>query len=438
MGQNQRRRANNKKNKTNKGKVAVGVGVGTSQSPNTEMKQVMRRMPRKGENERNALSLSRFVCGLVGTIQSGFLFPLEWQLGLLGMKRNETTTKTKHTMATTEKESIHETDTSLGSPDNNNNDNNNNTTGIPNDTGDMIDSRLLDDEDVNDPYLRMVGFRSIRDDQELEVAISVQWDGMTTPLHIQTLLEEDELAPLFAGAQWAGTRVWHAAIAMTEFMIRNHANELLGKPKETGGGAESSTTGPVKLLELGCGLGVPGMILHSLYSGDNPQLETFLTDQESILSQLQHNIRQNYPTDENDDDENDDDGGAAAAVVHKNNNKNIKAFSLDWSREATHELLQQVNATTTTPSSSMDIVLNCDCVYEPLYGDSWKLLADVQDELLQMNPLALVLTSVERRNADAIDDYLERLESLPHVSKVEQVWRDDGFRIQIYRAYGQT
>lgn len=263
-----------------------------------------------------------------------------------------------------------------------------------------------EDEDENDEYMRKISFQSIRSNDGLEVAISVQWDGMKAPLHIDTLLEEDDLAPLFAGAQWAGTRVWHAAIAMTDFLVKHHSQALCAKEN----GDRTITT--TRVLELGCGLGVPGMILHSLYRN----IDTFLTDQESILSQLTHNLGKNFPQDNNNNN-NDE-----------SSNK-IEAMALDWSREAARELVDRIGP--------LDVVLNCDCVYEPLYGDSWKLLADVLDELLRANPHALVLTSVERRNADAVDQFLERLESSPHISQVQQVFVDKPFRIEIYQAHGK-
>ena len=74
--------------------------------------------------------------------------------------------------------------------------------------------------------------------------------------------------------------------------------------------------------------------------------------------------------------------------------------------------------------TDFDIVLNCDCVYEPLYGDSWKLLVECIDELLKQNPKTIAITSVERRNADQIDEFLKALQESPHVSTVTKAWED--------------
>jgi len=245
--------------------------------------------------------------------------------------------------------------------------------------------------DSSDPYLERINFRSFRDSEDLETAISVQWHrDMDRPLHISTLLEQDSLAPLFAGAQWAGTRVWHAAIAMIQYLLEHHRDDFLNN---------NNDNNSRRLLELGCGLGVPGMICHELFCCNNDNNETYLTDQESIISQLEKNIRSNFPS-----------------------SKNIHAQPLSWSEEI-DPLIQE---------KKFDIVINCDCVYEPLYGDSWKLLVHVLYHVLERNPKALVLVSVERRNTDGINDFLTKLQSSGN-HRVDKVWSDEEYKIEIYR-----
>jgi predicted nicotinamide N-methyase len=241
--------------------------------------------------------------------------------------------------------------------------------------------------DENDAYLKLIQFKSIRNKHGLEEAISVQWHtNNTNALLLSTLLQPDDLAPLFDGAGWAGTRVWHAAIASIQFIVEN---ALI---------SESSS-----LLELGCGLGVPAMMLQSIYN-----CRVCLTDQESILSQLEQNVKSNFE-----------------------GSSRITARPLSWSKDGIATLLQQ-------ESQGFDVVLNCDCVYEPLYGDSWKLLVECIDELLKRNPKTLVVTSVERRAADGIDTFLETLKESPHVASVSKAWQDDDYRIEIYIARGHV
>ncbi|CAM9181825.1 unnamed protein product [Ascophyllum nodosum] len=51
-----------------------------------------------------------------------------------------------------------------------------------------------------------------------------------------------------------------------------------------------------------------------------------------------------------------------------------------------------------------DIILCADCVFEPLYGDSWKALAKVMGHLSDTG--TTVLCSVERRGEDGIPQFL--------------------------------
>ena len=59
---------------------------------------------------------------------------------------------------------------------------------------------------------------------------------------------------------------------------------IIGMMENTRTSSATSTS----LLELGCGLGVPGMILHLL------GCDVVLTDQEDILSQLEKNVSSNF------------------------------------------------------------------------------------------------------------------------------------------------
>jgi hypothetical protein len=257
----------------------------------------------------------------------------------------------------------------------------------------LEEAHANDDTDENDQY-----FESTWTD-DVETGIVVTWPGAKNPLEISTILEEDELAPLFHGTQWAGTRVWRAAILAIHYLNQEFQDSKLAKNS--------------RLLELGCGLGVPGMVLHQLF----PELEVVLTDQDTLVAQLQQNARVNFPDD----------------------NK-IQAHALSWSREGVATLLDQVVGVGGGSSSGFDICLNCDCVYEPLYGEeSWKALADTLAELASRNPSCLFITSVERRTADAVEKFLERLERSPHISKVELVLVNEDdvhHKIEIYVARG--
>ena len=157
-------------------------------------------------------------------------------------------------------------------------------------------------------------------------------------------------------------------------------------------------------LELGCGLGVPGMILSRFY----PEARVVLTDCNSLVPQLQLNLVKNF---------------ADAA------SNNLTASTLDWAEENDlTRLLQECQL------NSFDVVLNCDCIYEPLYGDSWKALLKIQIDLLERKPDTLMLTSLERRKFDGADKYLASLRGNATVAKVDLVHQDDP--VEIYRICG--
>ena len=156
------------------------------------------------------------------------------------------------------------------------------------------------------------------------------------------------------------------------------------------------------------------MILHLL------GCHVVLTDQPDILSQLEKNVAFNFG---HVDDNNDG-----------RKKSRIQAMPLSWSRDNTNQLLIELGRETT----GFDIVINCDCVFEPLYGQSWHLLNETIDELLRVNPSCLVLSSMERRGAaDGIDKFLDEMQTLNHVGSVEKVWAEEARNIEIYVTRGR-
>merc|ERR1739844_595681 len=99
------------------------------------------------------------------------------------------------------------------------------------DDGDDSDSDSLFSVDSNDTLHNFIDFQSHRNSTGLEEAVSFTYpfgntaketepnsnndgDGgtyATKSITLSTLLEEDDLVPIFDGAGWAGTRVWSAA-----------------------------------------------------------------------------------------------------------------------------------------------------------------------------------------------------------------------------------
>jgi len=246
--------------------------------------------------------------------------------------------------------------------------------------------------------------QSIRTKDGIEEAIAIEWKNHTV-IRLSTLLEPDQLAPLFSGGEWAGTRLWDAAIECIHYL---HDQYFCKEPCA----AQTTTT----LLELGCGLGVPGMLCSLMMSTTTTPI-VVLTDQGLLLNQLQNNINANFDCKNNNN--------------NKDFNTTIQAKALSWSREGIKSLLQE----DVLLQRGFDYVIACDCIYEPLYGESWKLLADVIDELLYVNPKAIVLVSCERRNQDGVDKFLKVMtENQQHVASVTLVLTKEN--IEIYKING--
>jgi hypothetical protein len=252
--------------------------------------------------------------------------------------------------------------------------------------------------------------------------------GELRKITISTLLEEEDLAPLFAGCQWAGTRLWGAAVRAIQFLTGHldlcNCNNCCAKKLELLRMSSSGSDKNITLLELGCGLGIPGMIFHML--GSN----VVLTDQEEIMTQLEKNVLDNFPSTAI---SNESVNHPSSTITTAQNY--IRAMPLSWSRSGVHSLLDQLQLTMT----GFDIVLNCDCVFEPLYGKSWHLLNETIDELLRVNPKCVIVSSMERRGpADGIDLFIKEMKEMEFVGSVERVYCDEKRQIEIYLTGGIT
>ncbi|CAM9451075.1 unnamed protein product [Choristocarpus tenellus] len=237
-------------------------------------------------------------------------------------------------------------------------------------------------------------------------SIDIKFDGKI--LHLSQVWENgEELAPIFSGACWAGTVVWQAALDLCNYVSKHLRDDLPG----------------ATVVELGAGIGVPGMIARLLGA------KVVLTEQDELLSLMQRNIDANFFGD-----------------------KEIRCKTLDWGRAAdTDDLLDSLVPTPSTTSASrvttikevddaidgavdigelgvcagegrgdrcLDLVLCADCVYEPLYGNSWKTLVQVMRRLGGRG--TRILTSVERRNKDGVPEFLQACRN--EGFDVRQVW----------------
>lgn len=77
-----------------------------------------------------------------------------------------------------------------------------------------------DDIDDDDDYESGL-VESIRTATGLEIGCRIHWDTSTPVLELSTVLPPTAIAPMFDGTQWAGTRLWRAAIVAVRYLEQN-------------------------------------------------------------------------------------------------------------------------------------------------------------------------------------------------------------------------
>ncbi|GMI47927.1 hypothetical protein TrCOL_g4865 [Triparma columacea] len=212
---------------------------------------------------------------------------------------------------------------------------------------------------------------SIHDDEtdvETGMRLTLNPPFVSIPFNhtLSTTLEEDALAPLFGGVEWAGTRFWAAAQQTIEVL---QERKMLLVPKTK------------RVLELGAGLGVPGICVSEMYDSVE---SVIVTDSENLLPQLTKNTE-------------------SLEKVHP--------AALWWGEDDVSLLSKD--------GKGWDLVLCCDCIYEPLYGDSWAKLVDVLVQIFSLNDETVALVSCERRKGDRVEDWVILCESKGLVVSME-------------------
>jgi predicted nicotinamide N-methyase len=250
-----------------------------------------------------------------------------------------------------------------------------------------------------------------------------------------TLIQKEfEIEPIFSGAAWAGSVLWAAAEALVTTQLLAGATSVAGR----------------RVLELGAGLGIPGMVCSLLGAQ-----EAVLSEQPQLVPLLDDNVARNF-------DPSASGNGLAGSTVFKPAADDAAASSengaidhrvvvrpstsaLSWGTAETDEFLEARRAALSLVNRSDEldfhVILVCDCVFEPLYGDSWKLLADSLAVLAHPSGLVekldsgasaaesaegtdaavgdeegcsaatVVLIACERRDEDGIPEFLARLDA---------------------------
>eukprot|EP00747_Dinoflagellata_sp_TGD_P186117 gnl/TRDRNA2_/TRDRNA2_42996_c0_seq1.p1 gnl/TRDRNA2_/TRDRNA2_42996_c0~~gnl/TRDRNA2_/TRDRNA2_42996_c0_seq1.p1 ORF type:complete len:402 (-),score=64.97 gnl/TRDRNA2_/TRDRNA2_42996_c0_seq1:34-1239(-) len=198
----------------------------------------------------------------------------------------------------------------------------------------------------------------------------------------------------------AGARVWDASVVLIDELMDRHVAALQN-------GAH--------VIELGCGLGLPGMVCAALGA------HVVLSDVPEAQSLLRRNIAANFGCSV---------GGGAAdeKSAPEPCAGSAKAAALRWGTEAGMQVLA-------AEGRPFDFVICSDCVYEPLYGQSWKPLADTIEALC--GPSTVVLTAVQRRivegGSDGVPHFLGCLSRSLVVERLCSVEADRG-SIEVFAA----
>jgi len=200
--------------------------------------------------------------------------------------------------------------------------------------------------------------------------------GPDVEIKLSLSLPPSALEPLFSGGAWAGTHVWQASLYLCDFLARQP--ELVkGKT----------------VLELGAGVGAPGLTSAVLGA-----CRVLLTEQAPLDELLMKNASSRP------------DLFSSVSVEH-----------IDWTLQATG-----------SKRSDVDVVLISDCIYEGLYGESWRDLANVLTQVCRKD--TRVFNCVERRNGDGVERFLKYCSQTLGMNwtLLESKALEDGEEIELY------
>ena len=136
------------------------------------------------------------------------------------------------------------------------------------------------------------------------------------------------------------------------------------------------------VVELGCGLGLPGWVAHLL--GARAAL---LTDRGAISDLVE------------------------AARAWNGSPPSVAAVEFPWSNDGAKALLSHAHLNGTRP----DVLLACDCIFTPLFGGPFLLL-----EMLTAlaGPHTAILVALERRPDDGAEDFFAQASAAGFATKV--------------------
>ena len=181
-------------------------------------------------------------------------------------------------------------------------------------------------------------------------------------------IDEATIAPLYHDGTFTGSLLWDSAILVSELLLAS---------AEWRDRVRGST-----VVELGCGLGLPGWVAHLL--GARAAL---LTDRGAISDLVE------------------------AARAWNGSPPSVAAVEFPWSDDGAKALLSHAHLNGTRP----DVLLACDCIFTPLFGGPFLLL-----EMLTAlaGPHTAILVALERRPDDGAEDFFAQASAAGFATKV--------------------
>lgn len=176
---------------------------------------------------------------------------------------------------------------------------------------------------------------------------------LVNPHHLFDPEADDPASPVWADGSWTGTLVWDSAVHVCEILLGQAAwrERLCGS----------------SCVELGCGLGLPGLVARLL--GAAPSL---LTDRREVSELAEEACRIN-------------DLGDAHGV------------EFAWEENAARQLVAE-----RLGGVPPDVVIACDCIFAPLFGDSHLLLKML---VALAGAGTTIILALERRPKDSAEGF---------------------------------
>jgi predicted nicotinamide N-methyase len=194
--------------------------------------------------------------------------------------------------------------------------------------------------------------------KRIEFSVPAFMAHLATPMSLVDPESDDAvMSPLWSDGTWTGTLIWDSAVYAADMLLSDAwANRLRGK----------------SLLELGCGLGLPGLVGHAI--GASPVL---LTDRRTVVELVRE--------------------GLLANSLPENE---IRALELAWSDEAASAFKAEH-----LEGKAPDCIIACDCIFAPIFGSAFLLL---QMLMAFASPSTIILVILERRDDDGAELFFEQ------------------------------